>query len=123
MAFLFKLLAFVGILIISSYSSLYAEQMWGRVIVIDGDTLEMHGTRLRFHGVDAPESGQFCFDSLDETYRCGQTVALQMESFLLGNIVNCIIKDKDRCERLVVECSVDSKNINKQLVPYGFALA
>ena len=91
--------------------------------MIDGDTLEMHGTRLRPHGVDAPESGQFCFDSSDETYRCGQTAALQMESFVLGNIVNCIIKDKDRCERLVVECSVDGKNINKQLVPYGFALA
>ena len=83
MASLFKLLAFVGILIISSYSSLHAEKMRGRVIVIYGDTLEMRGTRLRLRDVDAPENGQFCFDSSDETYRCGQTAALQMENLFL----------------------------------------
>ena len=83
----------------------------------------MLGTRLRLHGADAPESGQFCFDSADETYRRGQAAALRMESFVLGNIVNCTIKDKDRYGRLVVECFVDGKNINKQLVRDGFALA
>ena len=83
MAFLFKLHAFVGILIISRYSCFHAEKMQGRVIVIDGDTLEMHATRLRLRGVDAPISGQFCFDSSDETYRCGQTAALQMENLFV----------------------------------------
>ena len=47
--------------------------------MIDSDTLEMHGIRLRLHGADAPESGQFCFDSSDETYGCGQAAALRME--------------------------------------------
>ena len=43
--------------------------------------------------------------------------------FVLGNIVNCNNKDKDRYGRLVVECFVDGKNINKQLVRDGYALA
>ena len=123
MAFLFKLLAFVGILIISFYYSLHAEQIQGKAIVIDSDTLEMHGIRLRLHGADAPESGQFCFDSSDETYGCGQAAALSMESFVGVNMVICTIKDKDRYGRLVVECFVNGKNINKQLLRDGFALA
>ena len=43
--------------------------------------------------------------------------------FVRGNIVNCINKDKDRYGRLVVECFVDGKNINKLLVRDAFALA
>ncbi len=32
----------------------------GTASVIDGDTLEIHGQRIRFHGIDAPESRQLC---------------------------------------------------------------
>lgn len=28
----------------------------GTASVIDGDTIEIHGQRIRFHGIDAPES-------------------------------------------------------------------
>lgn len=38
--------------------------------VIDGDTLELAGTRVRLHGIDAPEAGQMCLAN-GERYRCG----------------------------------------------------
>ena len=34
--------------------------MTGQATVIDGDTIDIHGTRIRLHGIDAPESGQLC---------------------------------------------------------------
>jgi endonuclease YncB( thermonuclease family) len=37
-----------------------ADQFAGQASVIDGDTLEIHGTRIRLWGVDAPESNQLC---------------------------------------------------------------
>ncbi len=32
----------------------------GPARVIDGDTIEVAGERIRLHGIDAPESGQRC---------------------------------------------------------------
>ena len=57
MSSLFKILTSVGILIISCYPRLHAEQMWGRVIVFNADTFEMHDTRSRLQGMDVRESG------------------------------------------------------------------
>jgi endonuclease YncB( thermonuclease family) len=34
--------------------------MTGTALVIDGDTIEMYGQRIRLHGIDAPESRQLC---------------------------------------------------------------
>ena len=32
----------------------------GRASVIDGDTIDLHGVRVRLSGIDAPESAQLC---------------------------------------------------------------
>jgi endonuclease YncB( thermonuclease family) len=44
--------------------------------IIDADTLEIHGTRIRLEGIDAPESRQLCQDASGQDYRCGQRAAL-----------------------------------------------
>ena len=46
----------------------------GTASVIDGDTIEVHGQRIRLHGIDAPESRQLC--RLDgKSWQCGEVAA------------------------------------------------
>ncbi len=46
----------------------------GMASVIDGDTIEVHGQRIRFHGIDAPESRQLCrWDG--KAWQCGKDAA------------------------------------------------
>jgi len=74
---IYTLTFFLGIFTALTAAS---DTLSGRVSVIDGDTFEMAGKRIRLHGIDAPESGQQCKDANSKSYRCGQMAAKQMSS-------------------------------------------
>lgn len=103
--------------------SVNAESFFGRVLVLDGDTILMREQRIRLYGIDAPESRQSCWDKSDEIYRCGQISTDQMISYTNGKIVYCEVTDTDRYGRLVAKCSVDGENLSERLVREGWALA
>jgi endonuclease YncB( thermonuclease family) len=46
--------------VVISLSRAFADNLSGQASIIDGDTLEIHGTRIRLWGIDAPESSQLC---------------------------------------------------------------
>lgn len=90
--------------------------------VIDGDTLDLRGQRIRLHGVDAPESNQLCRRA-NQPVRCGQTAALALDSLIQRRQVTCQQKDKDRYGRIVAVCRLGSTDLNAWLVQQGHALA
>lgn len=94
----------------------------GRASVIDGDTLEIAGVRIRLHGIDAVESAQQCSKN-GAAYPCGRQAANALASFLGQRTVNCTRKDTDRYGRMVAECKVSGENINAWLVSSGWAMA
>ena len=51
------------------YGSALADNFVGLASVIDGDTLEIHGTRIRLWGVDAPERPQYSKGRYDGAQR------------------------------------------------------
>jgi endonuclease YncB( thermonuclease family) len=61
------------VLALASYAA--ADDLTGQTSVIDGDTLEIHGTRIRLWGVDSPESAQLCRGEDSLQYRCGAKAA------------------------------------------------
>ena len=78
----------------------------GRTSVIDGDTLEIHGTRVRTWGIDAPESSQLCRGADSLQYRCGAKAANELAAFFGGRPVSCMPVTVDRYGRTVASCAI-----------------
>ena len=94
----------------------------GRASVIDGDTIEVHGQRIRLHGIDAPEGGQTCDDATGKPYRCGQVAALALADKIGTGTVSCEQRDVDRYGRIVAVCRLDDLDLNAWLVTEGLAI-
>jgi endonuclease YncB( thermonuclease family) len=109
-------------LLLSSTPTL-ADAVVGRASIVDGDTLDIRGTRIRLHGVDAPESAQTCRDASGKAWRCGQQAALALADHIGAASVSCEQKDVDRYKRIVAVCSAGGEDLNAWLVQHGYALA
>src|SRR3546814_14967053 len=94
----------------------------GQASVIDGDTREVHGARIRLHGIDAPESDQLCVIS-EEEVRCGQQAAIALYERIGRATVSCEPKDRDRYGRIVAVCRAHGEDLNASLVVAGWAMA
>ncbi|MBL6597975.1 MAG: thermonuclease family protein [Alphaproteobacteria bacterium] len=90
--------------------------------VIDGDTLEIRGQRIRLHGIDAPESGQFC-EKDGKQYRCGQQAALALSDKIGRATIRCEQRDIDRYKRIIGVCFKGDQNLNRWMVQNGHAVA
>jgi endonuclease YncB( thermonuclease family) len=102
--------------------ALFAVDLTGQATVIDGDTLEIHGTRIRLWGIDAPESEQLCRGADSLQYRCGAKAANDLAVFIAGRPVTCMPVTIDRYGRTVASCAVSGVDLADWLVRQGLAL-
>ena len=90
--------------------------------VIDGDSIILHGEKIRFSGIDAPELKQTCSSNGQLIY-CG----VLAKEFLLKRIGNqipiCIKEGKDSYDRFLSECFVSGKSLSRFLIKNGYAFA
>ncbi|MCH8113334.1 MAG: thermonuclease family protein [Proteobacteria bacterium] len=90
--------------------------------VIDGDSLELAGERIRLHGIDAPESRQSCLiDS--RRWQCGIYAAKILADFINNRPVTCDDLGRDRYERIIARCTVADDDIGSWMVSEELALA
>lgn len=100
-----------------------AEPLVGIPSVVDGDTIEIHGQRIRFNGIDAPESAQICVGASGKKYRCGQHASLALADFLKTHRpTSCVEVDRDRYRRTVAVCTSAGVDIGEWMVRQGHAL-
>jgi endonuclease YncB( thermonuclease family) len=106
--------------VVPKYQS--APDLSGQATIIDGDTLEIHGTRIRLWGIDAPESTQLCRGDDSLQHRCGAKAATDLDAFIAARPVNCVPVNLDRYGRTVATCSVNGVDVARWLVSQGLAL-
>ncbi|WP_246673453.1 thermonuclease family protein [Mesorhizobium sp. B2-4-14] len=96
----------------------------GVASVIDGDTIEVHGQRIRFNGIDAPESKQYCNDAKGFEYPCGRRSAEALDKFLAASKpVQCRFVTWDRYGRFIGDCTrADGASVAGWMVEHGQAL-
>lgn len=116
----FAIFAFLGL---CSIEPAPATGPSGIVAVIDGDTLDVGGARVRLHGVDAPEDAQSCDTGSGAQWACGDWVTQEASLRFAGREARCETVDIDRYERIVARCAVDGADIGETLVSEGLALA
>lgn len=88
------------------------------IAIVDGDTFDLDGTRIRIDGIDAPEYGQKC-GSRD----CGVEALEALDNLIHSGPINCQSMGDDGYGRVIGKCVVAGQDIGARLVSDGFAYA
>ncbi len=88
----------------------------GVASVIDGDTIEVHGQRIRLRGIDALESRQLC--RLDgKPWQCGKDAANALADKIARRSVTCEDLGRDRYDRMIARCTVAGDDLGEWCAP------
>lgn len=95
----------------------------GRIAVVDGDTLDVGGERVRLFGIDAPELDQTCTWPDGRRWDCGKWSAREVRRLYDGRRALCERIETDRYGRTVARCRVEGRDMGAVLVSSGLATA
>lgn len=95
---------------------------YGQARVIDGDSLVVGVVETRLSGIDAPETSQVCL--LDrKPWRCGEAATSALRELVAGRQVSCDGAGRDDYDRVLAVCRVGDRELNRDMVARGFAVA
>ena len=121
-----------SLLFLLVFTKALSEEITGKAIVIDGDTIKINDERIRLYGIDAPEKEQICkkiylsffIFNFQKDYKCGEKSILELSKKLNNKKVKCTLQsNKDRYKRYIGICYIKNQDINRWLVRNGYALA
>ncbi len=112
-----------GVSSCNKQSSNSEHDLVGVIRVIDGDTFDVSGLRVRLHGVDAPESDQLCQTQQGGDWACGGWITKIVTDRYSGVPTTCTEMDRDRYGRTVARCFALGEDVSAWLVQEGLAFA
>lgn len=98
------------------------ERIIGPAGVVDGDSLEVQGKKIRLIGVDAPELHQDCGRTTGP-YPCGEEARRHLIKLIGSSPLVCESRRLDKYGRSLAQCSARGLDLNRQLVLDGWAVS
>jgi endonuclease YncB( thermonuclease family) len=95
----------------------------GKAHVVDGDTIEIGPVRIRFWGIDAPESKQLCKDAGGKPYACGKRSTAYLKKLIGSRIVTCKDRGPAANNRRRGFCTAGGIDLQQAMVKAGHARA
>ena len=93
----------------------------GPATVIDGDTIDMTGTRIRLIGIDAPESAQQCRRD-GQAWDCGAEATANLHAIVAEGPLECAAQGSDRYGRTLATCRNGLFDLGHEMVRRGLAI-
>ncbi len=120
----FLTLALFGVLIaiIVRFDATETIARAGVPVIIDGDSMVLDSEKIRLKGIDAPEIGQTCVNSII-TYYCGEKAKNRLRDLIAGSKVTCEGWQRDKYQRLLGTCRAGAHELNRDMVVTGWAVA
>ena len=99
----------------------------GKATVIDGDTITINKSKIRFSAIDAPEKNyrgqtQFC-KGPKGVWACGKKASSALRQLINGQEVQCTDEGKDRYGRTLSICYANGMDLQAEMVRSGMAVA
>ena len=100
----------------------------GKAKVIDGDTITINGTKIRFSGIDAPESHfygqtQYCQRPNGKIWACGKKATTKLKELINNQEVQCTDEGRDKYDRTLSICYANGVDLQSEMVKSGMAIA
>ena len=95
----------------------------GPARIIDGDTIDIAGTRIRLEGIDAPEAGQTCTDGAGASWACGTAATRELVAMTKDRSLDCYSRGLDKYGRMLGICFAGSVDVSAEMVRRGLAWA
>ena len=99
------------------------KEFYGKVRIIDGDSIEIKNEKIRFLGIDAFEKKQECIRKDGTKHKCGEAAISNLLMIISGQPIRCVTKKKDHYKRWLATCYIGTLDINENMVLYGNAFS
>jgi endonuclease YncB( thermonuclease family) len=98
-----------------------ADSISGVPRIVDGDTVQIGETKIRFAGIDAPETDQVCLDAKGAKWACGVAARDHLVAYSAGREWDCDLVGTDKYGRSLGRCFVEGDDVSAWMVRSGWA--
>lgn len=99
----------------------HAQGVTGPAVIIDGDTIEVGGARVRLLGIDAIEFSQTC-QGQTGGWACGERSRQYLQGFVNNRPVICVGTERDDYGRQLATCKVAGIDVGAAMLEQGWAV-